>query len=82
MYEFCKNGCLLVNEEAFFPIGLFSVPHPKAFPLLRDAGFNMVHSYEFERTCFVNLQSTNHAFLLKEGLGDEAVAGSRQRAEW
>lgn len=74
MYEFSKNGCLLVNEEAFFPIGLFSVPHPKAFPLLRDAGFNMVHSYEFERTCFVNLQSTNHAFLLKEGLGDEAAA--------
>lgn len=81
MAEFSKNGCLMVSGTEFFPVGLFSVPHAKAFPLLRDAGFNMVHSYEFERSCFVNLQSTDHSFLIKEGLGDEAAAAYLEEAE-
>ena len=81
MTEFSKNGCLLVNGTEFFPVGLFSVPHAKAFPHLRDAGFNLVHSYEFERTCFINLQSIDHSFLLKEGLGDEAAAEYLDEAE-
>lgn len=81
MNKFSKNGCLLKDGAEFFPIGIFSVPHAKAFPLLRDAGFNLVHSYEFERTCFINLQSTDHAFLIQEGLGDDAAAAYLDEAE-
>lgn len=81
MTAFCQRGCLLVRGTEFFPIGLYSVPHAKAFPLLREAGFNTVHSYEFERSCYINLQSTDHAFLIREGLGDEAAAEYLDEAE-
>ena len=69
-----KNGCCVVGGEPFFPIGLYSVPHASVFPRLRDAGFNLVQSYEFERSCYVNLQSEKCAKIEKEGLGDEAAA--------
>ena len=74
MSTLVKNGCYVVDGEPFFPIGLYSVPHASVFPQLRDAGFNIVQSYEFERSCYVNLQSIKHAIIEKEGLGDEAAA--------
>ena len=69
----CKNGCYEIDGKPFFPIGLYSVPHSSAFPQLRDAGFNLVQSYEYERICYVNLQSIRRAKIEKEGLGDEAA---------
>ena len=74
MSKLVKNGCYVMDGEPFFPIGLYSVPHSSVFPQLRDAGFNLVQSYEFERRCYVNLQSIRNSSIEKEGLGDEAAA--------
>ncbi len=46
-----KEGMTYVDDEAFFPIGAYSDPSddPLAFSSLIEAGFNLAHSYVFER---------------------------------
>lgn len=66
-------GRFIVGGEPFFPIGLYSVPWAADFPALRAAGFNTVHSYEFERELFVNLQSRERAVRAFDGLDDVAA---------
>ena len=74
-------GRFIVGQEPFFPIGLYSVPHQESFPELRRAGFNTVHSYELERTLYVNPQSRKRAIKQFDGLGDEAAGQYLDAAE-
>ena len=71
-----QDGRFADGEKQFFPIGLYSVPHVETFAELRRAGFNTVHSYEFERTAFINLQCSRDVHRQVkdfDGLGDEAA---------
>jgi len=69
-----QQARFVVGGEPFFPIGLYSVPHEESFAELRRAGFNVVHSYEFSRTCYLNPQSQERAIRDFDGLGDAAAA--------
>ena len=63
-------------DGPFFPVGFYSVPHAETFAELRRAGFNTVHSYEFERTTYINPQCSkdvHREFKDFDGLGDEAA---------
>ena len=42
-----KGGKLIIEGEPVFPIGMFS-PWPKYYREYAEAGFNFVHSYDFE----------------------------------
>ena len=71
-----SDGRFVDQSGQLFPIGLYSVPHEDTFAELKAAGFNTVHSYEFERKCFVNLQCSrdvNREYKDFDGLGDEAA---------
>ena len=37
------------SDENFFPIGIFSANPPTVLKELKDAGFNIVHTYEFDQ---------------------------------
>ena len=67
------QGRFRIAGKPFFPIGLYSVPHEESFGELRRAGFNTVHSYEFERTLYLNLQSRTRTPMDFDGLGDDAA---------
>ncbi len=69
-----QRARFVVGGEPFFPIGLYSVPHEESFAELRRAGFNVVHSYEFSRTCYLNPQSRERTIREFDGLGDAAAA--------
>ena len=69
-----QQARFVVGGEPFFPIGLYSVPHEESFAELRRAGFNVVHSYEFSRTLYLNPQSRERAIKEFDGLGDAAAA--------
>lgn len=42
------DSCVLVDGKPFFPIGLYSAEDPADFPLIAEAGFNTVHTYDWE----------------------------------
>ncbi len=42
------DKCVLVDGKPFFPIGLYSAGDPKDFPMIAEAGFNLVHTYAWE----------------------------------
>ena len=68
-----SDGRFFDESGQFFPVGLCSAPHEDAFPELKAAGLNTVHSYEFERKCFLNLQCAKDGgreFIDFDGLGD------------
>ena len=71
-----RHGRFVDSSGQFFPIGLYSVPHEDSFAELQRAGFNTVHSYEFERTCYLNLQCSKEVARETrdfDGLGDAAA---------
>ncbi len=41
------GGCILVNGKRFFPVGVYSA-NLEDFPKLAEAGFNLVHTYQWE----------------------------------
>ncbi|MBT3381839.1 MAG: hypothetical protein HN742_08900 [Lentisphaerae bacterium] len=47
----CRQGIAYVDDEAFFPVGAYCDPSddPAEFSGLVEAGFNLAHSYVFER---------------------------------
>ena len=42
--EVVGDKCVLVDGKPFFPIGIYSAGEAD-FPMLAEAGFNLMHSY-------------------------------------
>jgi hypothetical protein len=46
--NFTPDNCLIMDGRPFFPIGIYSVYPVSAIEEIKEAGFNTVHTYEYE----------------------------------